>query len=255
MIINSRIFVTGDIHGEMQIHKLNTDRFPQGKYLTKDDYVIILGDFGLIWNSNETGGERHWLNWLEDKPWTTLFIDGNHENYDRLDKYEVKEWKGGKVHFIRPSVIHLMRGQVFDIGGFKFFTMGGARSHDIQDGILEVGDPRIKEWYKDRFKMFRVNHLSWWSREMPSAAEFNEGIDNLTLNNYKIDFILSHSPSTTEQILMGGKGLYEADELTDYLDEVMARTEFRRHYFGHLHINKQITHNGICLYNGIERVV
>ena len=35
---------------------------------------------------------------------------------------------GGKVHRIRPHVLHLMRGQVFDIEGHTFFTMGGVKS-------------------------------------------------------------------------------------------------------------------------------
>lgn len=34
------------------------------------------------------------------------------EIYDRLYSYPVEYWKGGKIHRIRPSVIHLMRGQV-----------------------------------------------------------------------------------------------------------------------------------------------
>lgn len=28
-----------------------------------------------------------------------------------------KEWHGGKVHELRPHVLHLMRGQVFEIDG------------------------------------------------------------------------------------------------------------------------------------------
>lgn len=43
--------------------------------------------------------------------------------YDILDSYPVEEWHGGKVHFIKPSVIHLMRGQVFDIDDLKFLLL------------------------------------------------------------------------------------------------------------------------------------
>ena len=81
--------------------------------MTKKNYVLVLGDFG-IWDNSKR--ERHDLDWMEDRPWTTLFIDWNHENYDILDNLPVSEWNGGKVHFVRPSVIHLMRGQVFNIG-------------------------------------------------------------------------------------------------------------------------------------------
>ncbi len=40
----NQIFFTGDIHGSIDIQKLNATNFPEGKNLTKDDYVIICGD-------------------------------------------------------------------------------------------------------------------------------------------------------------------------------------------------------------------
>ena len=127
------IFITGDTHGDWK-ERFDNLTFPEQKELTKDDYVIIAGDFG-IWNDSPY--ENYWFDWLEKKSFTTLFVDGNYENFDLLDKIPVCRWNGGFVHFIRPSVIHLMRGQVFTIEGLKFFTFGGASSHDVRDGILE----------------------------------------------------------------------------------------------------------------------
>jgi len=37
------IYVTGDIHGEIDISKLNTQNFSQAK---AGDYLIVCGDFG-----------------------------------------------------------------------------------------------------------------------------------------------------------------------------------------------------------------
>ena len=75
------IFLTGDTHGRFE--RFSAEAFPLGKELTKEDYVIILGDFGGIWEQSESNkNENHWLTWLDEKPWTTLFIDGNPENYD-----------------------------------------------------------------------------------------------------------------------------------------------------------------------------
>jgi len=147
------IFVTGDIHSDPR--RLNVDSFYEQKEMTKDDYIIILGDFGLVWNKDkENKYEKHWLDWLEEKPFTTLFVEGNHENFDRLNSYPVEEWKGGKIQRIRPSVIHLMRGQVFSIDGAVFFTFGGAMSID---------------------KAYRKENISWWKEEMPNNAEMQEG--------------------------------------------------------------------------------
>lgn len=187
------------------------DSFPEQREMSKDDYVIILGDFGIWRDSSQ---QRWYLNWLEEKHFTTLFIDGNHENYDVLDSYPVEEWHGGKVHFIKPSVIHLMRGQVFDIDGLKFFTFGGASSHDISDGVLEIDDPRVKEWRDDPDKMYRINHISWWEREMPNQNEMDEGIKNLAEHNNKVDFILTHCTASSTAALLS-HGLYKPDTKCD----------------------------------------
>lgn len=197
------IWVTGDTHGDW-IHRVNMDSFPEQREMSKDDYVIILGDFG-IWRDSPQ--QRWYLNWLEEKHFTTLFIDGNHENYDILDSYPVEEWHGGKVHFIKPSIIHLMRGQVFEIDDLKFFTFGGASSHDISDGVLEIDDPRVKEWRDDPDKMYRINHISWWEREMPNQEEMDEGIKNLAEHNNKVDFILTHCTASSTAALLSHERL------------------------------------------------
>ena len=45
------VYVTGDTHGDW-MGRLNSDAFPEGLELTKDDYVLVLGDFGIWDNSN-----------------------------------------------------------------------------------------------------------------------------------------------------------------------------------------------------------
>ena len=95
----SRIFIVGDTHFTHDIRKLNTRNFPLQKQLTKNDYVIVLGDFGVLFDSQDLGNaipsnpsdtcwsaeELYWLNWYDEKPFTTLWLDGNHENFDRID--------------------------------------------------------------------------------------------------------------------------------------------------------------------------
>lgn len=81
--MSEKIFVTGDCHGEFQ--KFNLKNFPEQIDMTKDDFVIICGDFGGIWcKDKESKNEKYWLDWLENKPFTTLFVDGNYECFDRL---------------------------------------------------------------------------------------------------------------------------------------------------------------------------
>ena len=134
------IFVTGDTHGDFG-KCFSSKNFPEQKEMTKDDYLIICGDFGGIWDTEcESKSEKYWLDWFESRNYILLFVDGNHENYDRLYEYPEKIWHGGKVHEVRPHVLHLMRGQVFDIDEKKIFTFGGASSHDISGGILDADD-------------------------------------------------------------------------------------------------------------------
>lgn len=179
------IFITGDTHGDFI--RFSADIFPEQKRMTKDDFVIVCGDFG-IWAENKQ--ERYWLKWLEEKSFTTLFVDGNHENYDLLARYPVVEWHGGEVQFIRRSVIHLMRGQVYEIEGKRFFAMGGASSHDISDGILEPDAPDFLKRLKimqvqDRF--YRINHISWWEEELPSDKEYETALANLERCGWRLD--------------------------------------------------------------------
>lgn len=247
------IYITGDTHGDW-ISRLNTDAFPESKEMTKEDYVIILGDFGIWDNSKQ---EKYNLKWLDEKPFTTLFIDGNHENYDILDNLPVSEWHDGKVHKLNDSVYHLMRGQVFNIDSKTFFTFGGASSHDIKDGILEVGDSRIKKWNKDREKLFRINHVSWWERELPSKKEMQEGLKILAKYNNRVDYILTHSPYTSLLKQMdGGSGFYQSDILTDYLQQIKQTVDYDRWLFGHMHVN-QMFHweKSICIYEQISRLL
>ena len=119
------IYATGDTHGSFQ--RFQAEIFPEQTGMTRDDYVIICGDFGGVWDGSKK--EKRNLDWLESLPFTTLFVSGNHENFDRLARYPVEEWCGGKIQRIRPHVIHLTRGQVFELQGHTFFTMGCAVSH------------------------------------------------------------------------------------------------------------------------------
>ena len=250
------IYITGDCHRSYE--RFNTKNFPEQKEMTKADYVIISGDFGGVWDKEkESKEERYLLDWLDNKPYTTLAVDGNHENFDRLYEYPVEEWNGGKVHKIRDSVIHLMRGQIYTIDEKKIFTFGGASSHDISGGILEPDDPEFKRKKKKLEKSkepYRVNHVSWWAEELPSKEEMEEGRRNLQKHGNAVDFIVTHccAASTAETI---GQGMYEPDRLTDYFEEIRQTVKFQKWFFGHYHDNQNVSAREILLYEQIIRIL
>ena len=250
------IYITGDCHRNFE--RFNRSVFPEQAQMIKGDYVIICGDFRGVWDKEIEGMEETMLlDWLDCKPFTTLFVDGNHENFDRLYSYPVEEWHGGKVHKIRDSVIHLMRGQVFEIGGYKFFTFGGAQSHDISGGILELNDPEYKQKAAELDKgilPYRTNHLNWWKQELPSKEEMEEGRSNLSKHGHEVDFIVTHCCATSTQEEMAS-ARFASDMLTDYLEEIKQATRFKKWFFGHYHANVNVNEREILLYEQIIRIV
>ena len=168
------VFVTGDLHGNFE--RFKPKYFPEQARMTKQDIMICAGDFGGVWFGDSRDDET--LDRLERLPFTLVFVCGNHENYDALERYPVDDWHGGKVHRVRPHVLHLMRGQIFELEGCRFFTMGGAKSHDIEDGILEPDAPdferRLMILQRKPRARYRINHISWWAQELPSDEEYAE---------------------------------------------------------------------------------
>lgn len=247
-----KIFVTGDCHREFI--KFSKKSFPVQNELDKDDYMIICGDFGGIWDESETREEKWWLDWLDSLSFTVLFVDGNHENFDRLNAYPVSQWCGGKVHKIRESVIHLMRGQVYELHGHTIFTMGGASSHDISGGILDKDAPDFKERKKELdagWEPYRIKHISWWEEELPNEEEYEEARRNLEKYEYKVDYIISHCCATGTQDILAGKGLFVNDSLNRFFEGIKNKCTFKKWYFGHYHDNINVSEHEVLLYDKI----
>lgn len=229
------IYVTGDTHGDETCFR-NADSVIE-KTLTKDDKIIVAGDFGFI--SDDSYKERLFLRYLIGKPYLVLFVDGNHENFDLLNEYPVEEWCGGKVHVIRrdrdgsPKIIHLMRGQVFEIEGSKIFTFGGGYSRD---------------------KYRRIPHRSWWPQEMPTDDEMKEAVKNLERHNNKVDYIVTHTaPEDTMNIFHP----YHEEEkpLNNFLEWVRENVEYKHWYMGHLHRSEDLWRHQTILWFQLRNMV
>lgn len=225
------IYLTGDTHADFK--RFNSDNFPEGKDLTKDDYVVVMGDFGGIWTVNESSvKEQYWLDWLSGKPWTTLFVCGNHENFDRLNKLPSEAMFGSVVGKVTDSIFHLRRGEVYNIDENKIFCFGGARSID---------------------KEVRLEYISWWKEEEPS---FNEMGKVVNLPNFKFDYIFTHEcPESIFGLIADKYFSTKAPYLMHkFLKLIDNRAKFKKWYFGHYHIEETFNEKYQCLFESIIKL-
>ncbi len=224
------VYVTGDFHGD--INRFSDAFLPNESCWTEKDYLIICGDFGFVFLNNEAEKER--LDMLEKKPYTILFADGNHENFNALSNYPVEMWNGGKVHRIRKNICHLMRGQCFTIEGKKYFTMGGAYSID-------------RGW--------RKKDVSYWDAEIPNDDEYKEASDTVFKNNKKFDYIITHTAPREIIMRLGYYPRCHDMELTGYLEWIMYECEFERWFFGHFHEDESLIDGKFrALYYDVEKI-
>jgi hypothetical protein len=223
------ICITGDTHGTIDISKLNHVASALRKVDDENHYMIIAGDFGMIWQQSYSDSQINTKDMIairrvyEKKPWITLFVDGNHENFDILDNLPVTEKWGGKVHEITPYCYHLMRGEVYDIEGVKILALGGAHSVD---------------------KAYRKPGVSWWPQEELSEADVANAKANLAKHNNEVDFVVSHAcPQHVLSFFESQLPPWDAswwgpkgeDKTCKRLSDATKDAKYKAWYFGHYH--------------------
>ena len=226
------IFITGDTHGSIDFEKLRVFA-KNSPSLTREDFMIIAGDFGGVWNKATLEKD---LKPYESLPFTVLFVDGNHENFDLISTFPVERFCGGKVHRISDNILHLMRGQVFDICGKTFFTFGGATSID---------------------KAWRSEGLSWWAEEVPSYADLDEACKNLEKVKYSVDYIVTHSCDEKALYyppLCSRKNKFEAFPENKMLSYFEDNVKYKHWYFGHYHMDGDLSDKKTVLYDNIIQI-
>jgi len=229
----SKIYITGDTHIDIDVRKLSFGYWPESRKLKSYDYLIVCGDFGLIWKNEPDNIEKYWLKWFNERPYTTLFIDGNHENHYRLSKLEVVEKFGGKVGKVSDSIYHLKRGEVYTIANKKFFCFGGAESTD---------------------KESRLVNINWWKEEVPSHGDMDNAIDKLEEHDNEIDYIISHTlPINFRGTFLGYEDKFN-DPTCKFLQHLYDTIKFKMGFCGHFH-EDVIMEKYMVLFKNIMRII
>ena len=237
----NRIFICGDTHGLIDAKKL--ERLKDKEYLDYGDYIIICGDSGIVWSKDCL---KEYINYFESLNCNVLFIDGNHENFDMLNRYQIELWHGAKVHKVSQHIYHILRGQVFEIYGKIFLSIGGADSSDKAD---------------------REEHISWWSDERITCLDIEEAKENLNKVDYNVDYVITHTPSTKilndfiEILTQCGEAVpyYLQNKVistpsSDMLDFINKNVKYKQWFCGHLHVDEIIGKTQI-LYEEIVQIV
>lgn len=224
----NRIIITGDLHGD--IMRLFNCNLPDA---TKDDLVIVLGDFGCIWSKETTVFN---FSIIEDLPFSVAFVDGNHENFRLIRELEeVVEWNGGRAGKLPSGVIHLLRGEIYNINNKRIGVCGGANSVDL--------------WH-------RTEGISWWPEEEITTTDIGHFIRNLGDNNH-IDIMLSHDcpAAITPQISVfsniNGVKISNSQRRLQSINEMV---NIDKWYFGHWHLDIPLNNKFECLYKTYKEI-
>lgn len=219
-----RIFVTGDVHGDM----LDLVYRAKSVDISENDLIIILGDCGFeissYFEENGNPSERDIKRQLwtkENIPATIFCVQGNHEVPFNEMHGNRCEMFGGKV--VESNGIYFaLNGEEYTINNKKFLVLGGAYSVD---------------------KFYRLrNGYPWWENEQPNTIEREEILNRVKGKSY--DYVLSHTcPYDYRPVEAFLVGVTQSDIDTsqeEFLQKIHESITYTKWYLGHWHIEKEI---------------
>ena len=213
------VFITADTHGELE--RLTDKNL---KFIKKYDTVIVLGDFGFVWDGSALQEKN--LKKLSKLPFRILFIDGYNENFAALEKYPDCTVNGAAAKEIYPGrIYYIKRGEVLYIEDMKVLCFGGA--DDYMDDVF--------------------------SDYPPSQRDFDRCNANLEKAGWQVDYVLTHSPSGIINRFLNMDS-FATGSLFDYFDELAHKLEYRKWYFGMYHKDKFISSKAQAVYTDMYKL-
>ena len=213
------IYITGDTHGDYEV--FNERRLG---HLKKGDTLIITGDFGFIWDNSKK--EIKNLKKLSKQKFDILFVEGAHENFERLKEFEEVPYREGTARKIADNIYCLNRGELYLIEGKTLFALGG--------GLPPEADATEE------------------SPSLPNDEELEYAVVNLQEQHRQVDLIITHeAPASVKRLIDRGAAI---NDLNIFLDTVMHNTRYQKWFFGSLHQDRALSENLICVFEDVYTI-
>ena len=232
----SRVFITGDKHGNFRFLKSWCQRVGT----TKDDYLIVLGDCGInYWLTKRDKKLKHQISKC---PITLICIHGNHEarpasigTYVKEFNYDIQCGVWYEKQF--PNILFPDDGEMI-INNETYFILGGAYSVD---------------------KHYRLEHGGKWFEDEQMSAATKMRILRFIETENSFDYILSHcAPLKYEPIHLFLSFIKQENvdkSMEKFLDIVLDKVDFKTWFLGHYHSDEWLNSNTRLLYHDIIEIV
>ena len=213
------IYVTGDTHGDYEAmfeRKLSK--------LKKGDKLIITGDFGFIWDNSKE--EIKNLAKLSKKKFDILFVEGTHENFDRINEFKEVDLFCGKGYKIDHNIYCLKRGEVYLIEHKTLLALGGGYSEYLSNEENE--------------------------KAMPTDEQLKATVDNIQKEGRRIDIIITHeAPASVKRLIDRNASI---NDLNIFLDTVQHNTIYKKWFFGSLHVDRIVSEKLISVWQEVYKI-
>ena len=212
------IYVVSDTHGEAD--RLTDKKL---KVLKKFDTLIVLGDFGYLWPGPDRDKN---IKKLSKLPFKVLFLDGYFDDHKELDTFPDAVYRGAAAkEIVKDKVYYIKRGEILYTDDMKILCFGG--DDDLFEDVF--GDMP------------------------PSQEDFDNCLGNLEKAGYKVDYILTHSPSGMIDRFLNLDS-QNFGHLYTFFDEVAEKTDYKKWYFGFYHKDKFISNKAQAVYEEVYRL-
>jgi len=228
-----KFIIAGDWHGDCNAQSAASNPSPKYARTKKAssivaidnavkygaEFIIQVGDFGL------------WPGWfgmvyldrmnaaLIEANVRVIWLDGNHEDFDQLDRlkqYGLKNQRG--QFFLRSNILYSPRGTAWVMDNKRFMTVGGAYSID-------------KEW--------RKAGESWWPQETLTDNEVLGIVNNARSRRERgkpeVDYLFTHDCHPYTPFKHRLKNDPESNIHRDKIKEIADAVRPKMWWHGHMH--------------------